>query len=122
MKTCFLRERSHKVLPGQYFDKETNLHYNYLRNYDPAIGRYVQSDPVGIVPAIGSLGRADSKALRLANSDFEKGSLRVVSYARPGKLFTANQQLLVSEVGILNAKAFSRLLDAVVGVLRPAGK
>jgi len=65
---------------------------------------------------------ADAKAIRLANSDFEKGSLRVVSYARPGKLFTANQELLVSEVGILNDKAFNRLLDAVVGVLRPTGK
>ena len=65
---------------------------------------------------------ADAKAITLANSDFAKGSLRVVSYARPGKLFTANQELLVSQVGILNDKAFNRLLDAVVGVLRPAGK
>jgi RHS repeat-associated protein len=35
-------------LPGQYFDKETNLAYNYLRDYDPAIGRYVESDPIGL--------------------------------------------------------------------------
>ena len=42
--------------------------------------------------------------------------------ARPGKLFTANQGLLVSEVGILSDRAFTGLLDAVVGVLRPAGK
>ena len=65
---------------------------------------------------------ADARAVRLANSDFQKGSLRVVSYARPGKLFTANQGLLVSEVGILSDRAFTGLLDAVVGVLRPAGK
>jgi len=39
--TCNLR------LPGQYFDKETNLHYNYFRDYDPSIGRYIQSDPIG---------------------------------------------------------------------------
>lgn len=64
---------------------------------------------------------ADAKAITLANSDFEEGSLRVVSYARPGKLFTANQELLVSEVGSLNDKALNRLLDAVVGVLRPTG-
>ena len=31
---------------------------------------------------------SDAKAVRLANIDFKKGSLRVVSYARPGKLFT----------------------------------
>jgi mRNA interferase MazF len=65
---------------------------------------------------------SDARAVKLTNSDFHKGSLRVVSYARPGKLFTANQELLVSEVGVLNDKAFDRVLGAVVGVLRPLAK
>ncbi|RRD55670.1 RHS repeat-associated core domain-containing protein, partial [Comamonadaceae bacterium OH2545_COT-014] len=34
--------------PGQYFDQETNSHYNFHRDYKPNLGRYVQSDPIGL--------------------------------------------------------------------------
>ncbi len=34
--------------PGQYFDAETGNHYNYFRDYNPVIGRYIEADPIGI--------------------------------------------------------------------------
>lgn len=34
--------------PGQYYDAETGMHYNHFRDYDPAVGRYVQGDPIGL--------------------------------------------------------------------------
>ena len=40
--------------PGQYADAETGLHYNYFRDYEPAIGRYVQSDPLGLVDGLNT--------------------------------------------------------------------
>jgi RHS repeat-associated protein len=35
--------------PGQWFQLETGLHYNWHRSYDPSVGRYTQPDPLGFV-------------------------------------------------------------------------
>ncbi|MCI2415794.1 DUF6531 domain-containing protein [Saccharopolyspora sp. K220] len=37
--------------PGQYADLETGLNYNVYRYYDPATGRYLSQDPLGLAPA-----------------------------------------------------------------------
>jgi RHS repeat-associated protein len=59
--------------PGQYFDKETGLFQNVRRDYDAAIGRYIESDPIGIggglntfVYAVGDpLGHVDPLGLAI---------------------------------------------------------
>ncbi|MFJ6687239.1 DUF6531 domain-containing protein [Streptomyces sp. NPDC091294] len=42
--------------PGQYFDPESGLHYNYFRHYDPETARYVTGDPLGLEPAPNARG------------------------------------------------------------------
>ena len=65
---------------------------------------------------------SDGAAVAVTSSDFLVGSLQRVSYARPGKLFTANTSLIVDDVGMLQDAARNRLIDAVVAILRKAAK
>ena len=60
---------------------------------------------------------SDPDAVELLSSDFEAGSLERVSYARPGKIFTANSALMQAEVGRLKPAAFSKVRAAVFSVL-----
>ncbi|QNS05065.1 putative T7SS-secreted protein [Streptomyces xanthii] len=41
--------------PGQYFDPETALHYNYFRHYDPETARYISLDRLGLSAASNTL-------------------------------------------------------------------
>ena len=61
---------------------------------------------------------ADPHATELATTSFAEGSLRITSYARPGKLFTASQDLIVSEAGVLNAVAFQGIIESVIQILQ----
>lgn len=60
----------------------------------------------------------DDRAIKLEDSGFATGSLRVLSYARPGKLFTANRDLILSEVATLKSLLLKQVVDAVVDLLR----
>jgi mRNA interferase MazF len=60
----------------------------------------------------------DPGAIKLDDTAFASGSLRVTSYARPGKLFTASPDLVTSDLAVLKPDAFIRVVDAVVDLLR----
>jgi len=56
--------------PGQYFDKETKLHYNHFRSYSPAMGgRYTQFDPIGLAGGWNRATYADGNPLSAIDAD-----------------------------------------------------
>jgi RHS repeat-associated protein len=53
--------------PGQYFDDEMGLNYNYFRNYEPSTGRYVESDPIGLLGGNSTYSYVRASPLRKAD-------------------------------------------------------
>ncbi|KIT17881.1 RHS repeat-associated core domain-containing protein [Jannaschia aquimarina] len=50
--------------PGQWFQAESGLHQNWMRDYDPTTGRYIQADPLGLVDGASVYGYALQSPMR----------------------------------------------------------
>jgi mRNA interferase MazF len=72
-----------------------------------------------ILCQITSKPYTDDSAIELINDDFANGGLRLVSYVRPGKLFTSNISLMKTQAGLLKKEKLDRVVDAVIRLLRP---
>ena len=70
-----------------------------------------------VLAQVTSKPYADPGAVELTGASFAGGGLNLTSYARPGKLFTANDSLIVREVGVLTDAALDGLVAAVVKLL-----
>lgn len=53
--------------PGQRHDSASGLSYNYYRNYEPLTGRYVESDPVGLIAGLATYTYAESNPLSFSD-------------------------------------------------------
>ena len=91
--------------PGQYADSESGLHYNYFRDYDSSLGRYIESDPIG-------LRGGNNLFLYALGNPLSNSDLFGLMPATSGRLFGFLQYYLKKEVGnpakIVKANAISR--------------
>jgi RHS repeat-associated protein len=63
---------------GQQFDEETGLHYNYFRDYDPATGRYLQQDPIGLEGGINTYSYANADPNKYIDPTGEAGIKNII--------------------------------------------
>lgn len=102
--------------PGQYRDRETQLHYNVFRDYEPATGRYVQADHIGLRGGINTYLYARGNPLRYGDpsgldGDFELvlGGIYLISHEFAASI------ALVTGVGIVSYYLTSALCDRCIG-------
>ena len=72
-----------------------------------------------ILCQVTSNAYSDAKAVEIAETDFISGSLMRISYARPGKLFSANTSIMERIAGDLKQPKLLAIINAIIEIFRP---
>jgi RHS repeat-associated protein len=105
-------------LPGQFFDEETGLYYNWHRYYSPETGRYVSADPIGLGGGINFFAYVSNDPINWVDSDGlwpEKIHNRIINKAFPTLPKSFREAL---ERGSKYADTFQSAKDSYIHAMR----
>ena len=99
-------------LPGQYYDRETNLHYNVLRDYDANLGNYKQSDSLGLYAGLNTYAYVGGRPLEFIDPTGE-GAIGVCVAVAVGAAAIYGGYNLISALNSLGQSAAAQGSSAV---------
>lgn len=100
-------------MQGQYYDKESNLHYNRYRYYDPCLGRYLTQDPIGLAGGLNIYQYANAEPVQQVdpkglNTAIVGGAVGGTIGGPPGAVVGAAIGGIILLAGIIYVAAKSR--------------
>jgi RHS repeat-associated protein len=104
--------------PGQWYQSETGLHYNWHRSYDPTVGRYTQPDPLGFVDGPSIYAYAKGRPQSLVDPDGQNIGL-VCAPAGPGAVVVCS--VVIPAAGREIVRQIIRICMAAQGNVADSG-